>query len=145
MQTKGFTIVELLVVISIIALLAAFVSTSLIGARTKGADQAVKSTFRQVFVQAEIYKNQNGGFGSGLGAETDVSDCNSGFFADPQMSELKTSILSNSMPGATLVCNTSANGQLWAMSVSPMRSNIPWCADNSAHYKSAVAASGICP
>jgi prepilin-type N-terminal cleavage/methylation domain-containing protein len=145
MQTKGFTIVELLVVISIIALLAAFVSTSLIGARTKGADQAVKSTFRQVFAQAEIYKNQYGGFGSGFGGETDVTDCTAGFFGSPQMPELKVSILTNAAPGATLVCNTSANGQLWAMSVNSLRSNIPWCADNSAHYKSAVASSGICP
>jgi prepilin-type N-terminal cleavage/methylation domain-containing protein len=145
MRTKGFTMIELLVVISIIALLAAFVSTELITARTKGADQAAKTTFKQVFSQAEIYRNDNGGFGSGSGATTDVADCVSGFFNDPQMSVLKASILRNAAPAATFTCSTSANGQLWAMSVSALRGGVPWCIDNSGNYKSSTALAGVCP
>ncbi len=145
MRTKGFTIVELLVVIAIIALLAAFVSTSLISARAKGADGALKASFRQVFAQAEIYFNENGGFGTGLGATTDVADCTSGVFADPQMVEIKAGILLDAAPAATFTCSTSNGGKQWALSVSPLRGGGAWCIDNSGNYKDSTAAAGVCP
>lgn len=145
MRTKGFTIVELLVVIAIISLLAAFVSTSLIGARTKGADGALKASFKQVFAQAEIYFNENGGFGTGVGATTDTILCTDGVFADEQMVQIKASILADAASGAAFTCSTANNGKQWAMSISPLRGGGSWCIDNSGNYKEATAAAGVCP
>src|SRR3989344_3793820 len=56
---KGFTLLELLVVVAIIGLLTTVVLVALTSARNKGADAGVKSNLRNANAQAEIFFGTN--------------------------------------------------------------------------------------
>lgn len=57
--TNGFTIVELLIVIVVIAILSAIVIVSYANVRNNAADSAVKSDLAQLKQQAELYNQYN--------------------------------------------------------------------------------------
>jgi len=59
-KQKGFTIVELIVVIAIIAILAAIVMTNVTGFLNKGKDAAAKGNMQTIFTNGLIYYDGNG-------------------------------------------------------------------------------------
>jgi len=61
-QKKGFTIIELLVVVAIIALLASVVLVSLGTVRTKAKDAKVSSEFHSIQLALESYNANHGGY-----------------------------------------------------------------------------------
>lgn len=56
---RGFSLIELLVVISIIGLLSSIILASLTVARNRGADAAIKSNLANARSEAEIFWNNN--------------------------------------------------------------------------------------
>ena len=54
-QSKGFTIVELLIVIVVIGILAAIVITTFVGVQKKGRDADRKSDINSIYSQVEVY------------------------------------------------------------------------------------------
>ena len=56
---KGFTLIEILVVISIIGLLAVFLVPNLMGARDRAKEAAVKSVMHSVQLALEAYQMEN--------------------------------------------------------------------------------------
>lgn len=56
---KGFTLVEILVVIGIIGLLAVFLVPNLLGARDRGKEAAVKGVMHSVQLAIESYNMEN--------------------------------------------------------------------------------------
>jgi len=62
MKEKGFTLVELLVVISVIAILASTVLVNLRGARERAMDARVISSLGQVRAVAEIIHSRTGSY-----------------------------------------------------------------------------------
>ena len=59
---KGFTIIELLIVIAIIGLLATISIVSLNGARLKGRDAARLGNIKQIQTALEMYYNDQGSY-----------------------------------------------------------------------------------
>ncbi|MBY0358140.1 MAG: type II secretion system GspH family protein [Candidatus Obscuribacterales bacterium] len=60
-KNKGFTLVELLVVVVIIGILAAIALPNFIGAQTKAKNASVKGNMRTVQIAAESYATDSGG------------------------------------------------------------------------------------
>lgn len=56
---RGFTLVEILIVIGIIGLLAVFLVPNLLGARDKGKEAAVKGVMHTVQLAVEAYNMEN--------------------------------------------------------------------------------------
>lgn len=59
---KGFTLVELLVVIVIISILATLLMANFVGVRQRGRDTTRKSDLRQIQSALEIYRADNGNY-----------------------------------------------------------------------------------
>lgn len=59
---KGFTLIEIMVVVSIISLLSAFLFTSFKEARVNSVNKSVKSELKEVQLAIELYKAQNGNY-----------------------------------------------------------------------------------
>ncbi len=72
---KGFTLIELIIVIAIIGILASVVLASLNSARDKDEDAAVKSSLNNVRGQAALFYDDNGDYGG-------VCDAGEGTIAD---------------------------------------------------------------
>ncbi|MDQ3244764.1 MAG: type II secretion system GspH family protein [bacterium] len=58
-KNKAFTLIELLIVISIVGILSSIVLVSLSEARKKGGDGGIKSNLLSVRSQAEVFYNNN--------------------------------------------------------------------------------------
>ena len=71
-NNKGFTLIELLVVIAIIGILSGLIVVSMSGAQNAAKDARIKSTMDQLTASAEIYKLNNGTYGT----YSTVTTCN---------------------------------------------------------------------
>lgn len=136
-KNKGFTLIELLVVIAIIGILSSVVLASLNSARGKGNDAAIKSNLANMRVQAELYYDTNGNYGSALYYNA-TGDCNTGgtgVFSDTTMRNAFSA--AESASGSAIgVCSVLANGSAWAVSM-PLKSNNAnsWCVDSTGASK----------
>jgi prepilin-type N-terminal cleavage/methylation domain-containing protein len=63
-RNKGFTIIELIVVIAIIAVLASIVLSNVVKYIGKSKDQGIKSEMNQLGIQASVYFEKNGDYSS---------------------------------------------------------------------------------
>lgn len=60
MRTRGFTLIELMVVIAIIGLLASIITISLVSSKAKGRDAKRVADVRTIQLALETYYNDNG-------------------------------------------------------------------------------------
>jgi prepilin-type N-terminal cleavage/methylation domain-containing protein len=139
-KAKGFTLIELMIVIGIIALLISVVMVALNNARNKGLDAGVKSNLVNAARQAEIFYNTN----------TAVPNAYTGVCTNPgpvggavTVAALMTAAASAAGlssyaidaigTATTATCNQSAGA--WASEV-PLKTTNPaanqmWCVDNT--------------
>jgi prepilin-type N-terminal cleavage/methylation domain-containing protein len=133
---QGFTLLELLFVIAIIALFTTLALPALMNARNKSYDSAITSDLRQVQTQAQLllttngcYANESGCRFSAIGPELCTAISNSMF---DQASILQLVTDATSAGGGLSSCAVAENGTSWAVIV-PLRTDNTraWCVDSA--------------
>lgn len=131
-RERGFTLVELLVVITIIGILTSIVTLSLNIARGKGANAAVKANLHSISAQSEVYYDNNGG--------TYVDMC----LDETVDAALKQASIAGTGVNSNSECQSSGLG--WAaqtpFKIADSGGSTFWCVDNSGAAKGETVALG---
>ena len=159
-KTQGFTLIEVMVVIVIIAILASIIIASLGKASSGGNDASIKTNMRNAFNQAEIaYITRI------ANKETYTSICTNGILPSETavrgigamlLSAAKadgiSSIATNTTgTGTTATCNNTVSSAYAAevpLSGSTNASPVMWCIDSTGKNKqtsASIGATNVCP
>lgn len=137
---KGFTIVELLVVVAMISVLALIVLAALTVPRINAQKAAVRSNISTVQKQAGIYFIENEQYGENIN-----DNCNQGLFADETVNAALFEVVKNITGNKILHCHTSSNGKNWAIIIDQPHGTGVSCVDSSGYFgESANVTNGLC-
>lgn len=117
-SSRGFTLVELLVVVAIIGILSSVVLVSLSTANTRGKDGAVQANLDSLRTQAQLYYNANGGYGSNALLVNSTGDCTTDttgtVFEDARV-RLQVAAANLANGGGSVTCNVAVLGAGYAI------------------------------
>lgn len=142
---RGFTLLELLIVVAIIAILASVILVALGASRDKGADAAVKSNLNTIRGQSELfYSNNDNSFLPAGGSTFSIATC-------PVYNASGTNMLSKDKTIADAVAEAvkrGSNGSScynsalnWAIAVGlKTNANTSWCVDSGGNSKQVSSA-----
>lgn len=132
---RGFTLMELIVVIAIIGMLSSITLTSVSAARDKGNDAAVKGNLRTIRNQAALWVINNGSYGSAYSVAPCPSSGTTMFYADSVVRAAIAGAVSAS--SGTLAANSrcATDGANYAVSVKMKTSANHWCVDSAGASK----------
>lgn len=151
MIKRGFTLVELLVVISIIGILTSVVLVSVSTANKRGKDAVVQSDLSEVRAQAQLYYNTNGGYvGAGYSGGAGTCATANTVFTDPKVKQQIDAANASNGAGAAneVVCNVSADGADYAVSSPLSSAGTYYCVDSNGIGVRSTTALGLltaCP
>lgn len=146
-KNKGFTLLELLVVIALIGIFAAITAAALGASRKKGTDASLKSTLAGMRAQGELYYSNNArSYGTGVTvAYTGKCDTTTttNLFGSTIVGTLKSAAVSaNNDVGTSATSSCAQDTDSWAYAVT-LTDSSSWCVDSVGVSKSGViAASG---
>lgn len=130
---KGFTLVELLVVVAILGVLTSIVLVSLTTANSRGKDGAVRENMANLRTQGQLYYNDNSNYGSNGSNPVNSADCTSGIggtvFSDTRITK-QIAAITFANGGGGVVCNVAAFGAGYAMSAKLPSGNY-FCIDSN--------------
>jgi prepilin-type N-terminal cleavage/methylation domain-containing protein len=118
---KGFTLLEILVVVGIIAIVSAVGLAALSSAKNKGDNAAIRSNLNEIRTQSEMYHLGAKRYGYNA---SDVTDCTTvtTFIASTTGqgagSKIVADLIKNARGAGNVRCVVPANGSTWAVSTS---------------------------
>ncbi len=125
---RGFTLIEILVVVAIIGILTTVIVANLYQARVKAADAAVKDDLNGIRSQAEIYYSlHNDSYGNYSGT-TCPSVAGAGSLFSNDSNILGAINHAVNVGSGNSFCST--NGILWAVAIG-LKSSGSWCIDST--------------
>lgn len=131
-KSNGFTMIELLVVVAIIGILSAVVTTLVTSSKHRSNDAKIKSQMASLKKTIEIYGSSNS---NNYGTVTGICTTPSTVFTDVVSDTYKFTAEANYPTGTNLRCYSS--GSTWAVSAS-MSSGF-WCVDSNGKTQSRVS------
>lgn len=123
-KLSGFTMIELLVVVAIIAILSAVVTTLVTSSRNRSNDSKIQSQMASLKKTIEVYGSSNG---NDYGMVLNSCIMPNTVFTDIVSDTYKFTTVANYPAGTVLSCYSS--GSTWAVSAS-MSTNY-WCVDSN--------------
>ena len=127
-KNKGFSLVELMIVITIIGVLTTIVLNSLSSSRARAYDTKVKQQLSSFRTAAEVYfSNQNP-----PGYNPEVAVCTAGMFADTSVANGSPGVYLSAanMPNFTQIVCGSTNSA-YAVKATLFSGNQYWCVDST--------------
>jgi prepilin-type N-terminal cleavage/methylation domain-containing protein len=122
---RGFTLVELMVIVAIIGLFSMIALTSLSGSRHKGNDAAIKQQLREIQNAVELYGLYNGNvFGV-------ANTCTEGMFDGGKIKPLLTALASANLDAEIQCRSTNRAYAVQTQLVSDL--NKYWCVDSTGY------------
>ena len=141
-KEKGFTLVELLVVVSVIAILASTVLVNLRGARERAMDTRIISSLGQVRAVAEIIQSRTGVYtelcGGGAVGATLSSTTPDG------LNVLRADIDTNNGAGAPPACHADAASYCVSSQLNEAPTAAFWCINSAGRSNRIVTGSAPC-
>lgn len=134
-RPRGFTLLELLMVITIIGLLASILLVLLNQARLKGRDASIKAHLAQIRTQMEIYYSSNNHYGPGMAVAACPTSGSTIFYVDTTLRKLLLELTGQLTAGQTATCAalpaSPANANAWAASAPLQAVAGSWCVDST--------------
>lgn len=142
---RGFSLIEILMVMAIVGILATVVMVSIGSARTKGVDAGTKENLHTIRNQAELRHSNLGTYGTAVAVQgtaiTAAPAYNAAganfFISDQQANRALVAALSGGGSGYYAI---GVNGQSWAVAIATKSVTGYWCVDVQGTGK--VVASG---
>lgn len=132
-RDRGFTFIELLVVIGIIGILSSIVLSSLSTARAKAADAKTKAQLAGLRAAADIYFDVNGDYGTDTA--NSCTDIPPDFFEDVDSGMATYTDPDNYPEGATLSCHTDEDTYAVSALLLSESGGEAWCVDSTGASK----------
>lgn len=141
-SSRGFTLVELLVVLAIIGILTSVVLVSLSTVNSRGKDAAVQADLATVRTQAQFYYNSNSDY-SPATATGSCAVAGTMFVTDATMKKAIAAADFANGGGATpnVFCNVSADGSAYAVSATLVSGGY-FCVDSTGFGNKTLVAIG---
>ncbi len=129
-KQKGFTLLEVLVVVALIGIFASIVMVALNTSRDKGRDSSIRADLAGMRSQSQLYFTNNNNF-----ASTDIATCGSGIFTVTKTNQgLFEALAEIEKQNGTNSAVCAAGQTKWAVS-SPLHNGTSWCVDHQGSSK----------
>lgn len=132
---KGFTLVELLLVITIIGMIAAVVLIYLSGARGKSIDTKVRAQLNSTRSVAEVFYSTNNSYNGSAGNISGSCGTAQSMFTDTISGMNRFTSQANYPNGALLTCYSTAEAYAVSALLPGVGGTNSWCVDSQGNAK----------